>query len=106
MRFQASAIDHVDRVLEQSSDIFLDAYIVVDGYAGGRVKIDDHIDVAVSTLVPSRGRAEDAGMNDAFGAKFRFGLAKCEPLGLDLKLSHRIKRRDVLPHSCRLQLQG
>ena len=75
MRFQASAIDHVGRLLEQSSDIFLDAYIVVDGYAGGRVKIDDHIDVAVSTLVPSRGRAEDAGMNDAFGAKFRFGLA-------------------------------
>jgi hypothetical protein len=58
MRFEAVAVDHIDRPFEQAGDALLEARIFEHGQMRRRIDLDHDVEVAVGPAVAARHRAE------------------------------------------------
>src|SRR5271166_3283143 len=65
MRLECRAVNDVDRSVEQSGYIFLEAHIVVNRALGPRLKLNQNIEVAVGAICAARNGAEYGRMRDA-----------------------------------------
>src|SRR5271166_3230451 len=54
MRLECRAVNDVDRSVEQSGYIFLEAHIVVNRALGPRLKLNQNIEVAVGAICAAR----------------------------------------------------
>ena len=76
MRFEAVAVDHVDRTLKQAGDILLEARVFEHGQVRRRIDLDHDVDIAVRPAVAARHRAEHGRPPHAARAEVGFGSKK------------------------------
>src|SRR5437588_12497631 len=69
MRFESVAVDHVNGLFEEFSNILFDRYIAEDRDHGGRIELDENVDIAIRSVFTTRRRAEQRGMTYAAGAE-------------------------------------
>ena len=68
--------DHVDRALEETGNMLLEADVIVDRPFGPRLELHQDVDVAVRMGVAARQRPKDSGMRDSLRAQRAFVAAK------------------------------
>src|SRR5690606_34633028 len=69
MRFKSFAINHVDRTIEQRSDEFLQANIIIDRQACRRIQIDQDIQIAARSIFAPRDGTEQTSVKHALRPK-------------------------------------
>jgi hypothetical protein len=69
---QSLAVNHINRSVEEASDVVLQANVIEERDMGLGIDIDHDIEIAVGPILATRHRAEHGGMRDRARSAFSY----------------------------------